>query len=346
MNVLIIRLSSIGDVTMTIPVIDALSKAYPEVTFTVISQGFLSPLFDYLPDNVHFIPVDTKKKHKGVQGVYTLFKELKPQEITHVADLHDVVRSKILRFLFWIHRKKTAHIDKGRQEKKQLTRQKNKKIIQLKSTFVRYQEVFEKLGFSFSLEFTSIFNQSSPPQLPTEIIKQIGLKKDREKWIGIAPFAKHQGKIYPLSRMEQIIDYFCKQKNVKLFLFGNGKIEQKVFNNWEKQYPNVFSVTNLISGLQNELVLMSHLDVMLSMDSANMHLASLVHIPVVSVWGGTHPFTGFYGWGLNLKDAVGLNLSCRPCSVYGNKPCFRNDYACLTTLSPDLIINTIEKHLS
>ena len=88
---------------------------------------------------------------------------------------------------------------------------------------------------------------------------------------------------------------------------------------------------------------MSHLDVMISMDSSNMHLASLTDTPVVSIWGATHPFAGFLGWNQKAEDCVQLDLPCRPCSVYGNKPCFRGDYACLNGISSEEILNKLLK---
>jgi ADP-heptose:LPS heptosyltransferase len=86
---------------------------------------------------------------------------------------------------------------------------------------------------------------------------------------------------------------------------------------------------------------MSYVDVMLTMDSGNMHLASLVETPNVSIWGATHPYAGFYGFGQNPDNAVQIELSCRPCSVYGNKPCFRKDYACMNGISPQKIVKKI-----
>ena len=101
----------------------------------------------------------------------------------------------------------------------------------------------------------------------------------------------------------------------------------------------------MAKNLQEELVLMSHLDVMVSMDSANMHLASLVHVPVVSVWGATHPYAGFMGWNQDDDMTVQVQLPCRPCSVFGNKACYRGDMACMNRITPEMIINKVEKVL-
>ena len=81
---------------------------------------------------------------------------------------------------------------------------------------------------------------------------------------------------------------------------------------------------------------------MLSMDSANMHLASLVELPVVSVWGATHPYCGFTGWHQNPANEVQADLPCRPCSVFGNKPCQRGDYACLRGIDYHAIVQRLD----
>nr|AIA86245.1 CAZy families GT9 protein [uncultured Prevotella sp.] len=91
------------------------------------------------------------------------------------------------------------------------------------------------------------------------------------------------------------------------------------------------------------MALISHLKVMISMDSANMHLASLTGTPVVSIWGATHYYAGFMGWGQHPENATEVSLSCRPCSIFGNKACFRKDYACLQRITPDMIVSKIEK---
>ena len=85
--------------------------------------------------------------------------------------------------------------------------------------------------------------------------------------------------------------------------------------------------------LNEELQQISKLKTMISMDSANMHLASLVGTRCVSVWGSTHHFAGFLGYGQSVDDVVEVkDLTCRPCSVFGDKPCYRGDWACLQEL--------------
>ncbi|MDR3094096.1 MAG: glycosyltransferase family 9 protein [Bacteroidales bacterium] len=335
MNVVILRFSAIGDVAMTVPVVDSLARAHPDDRFTVVSQPFLNPLFAHCPDNVQFEGIDLKGKHKGVAGIYRFYKKMRQNHYDAVADLHDVLRTKLLRFFFRCSGLKVRHIDKGRAEKRRLVA--GKKRQQIKTSVERYADVFRALGLSVKVDFNSIYGAGKGDLTKIEIFA--GAKTG--KWIGIAPFAKHTGKIYPLERTEQVVAQLAGREDTTLFLFGGGEHEKQTLETWANKYPHIIRVAGKLK-LADELVLISHLDVMLSMDSANMHIASLTATPVVSVWGATHPCTGFYGYRQLPDNAVQVDLPCRPCSVYGNKPCRRKDYACLMQISPEKVIEKID----
>lgn len=323
---------------MTIPVIHSFAVQYPQHEITVLSRMALKPLFQNMPDNVSFFNSDLSGMHSGFSGVNKLYGQLKEAGFDYVADLHDVLRTKYIRLRFAMAGAKVAHIKKGRREKERLVRRYNKDFRPLKSSFRRYADVFEELGFPMLLNFRSVYEGERGD---FSKIRHIAGDKGTMKWIGIAPFAKHKGKIYPLEMQEAVVAHFAAIPRVKVFLFGGGKAEQEVFDQWTAKYPTLTSLAGKMN-MDTELVLMSHLDVMLSMDSANMHLASLVDTPVISVWGATHPYAGFMGWRQLPTNAIQVELSCRPCSVYGQKPCWRGDYACMYQLSPEQIIKKIE----
>ncbi len=340
-KVLVIRLSALGDVAMLVPVLYSVAKYYPGDDFFLLTKSPLIPIFENRPSNINVIPVFSKDKHKGILGLWNLLMQLSHEKIDVVADMHNVLRSQQIRRFFRLKGKKVAHIDKGRCEKKKLTRRYNKIFRPLETSIERYHDVFRSLGYEFPLDFRSIFEYGDRDFKLIE--PTLGPKTCT--WIGIAPFAKHRGKLYPLEKIEEVIQKLSEKSGVKIFLFG-GKEEKSYLEIWARKYKNVTSVAGHFS-FSSELLLMSYLDVMLTMDSGNMHLASLVGIPVVSVWGATHVFAGFYGYGQKLENIVEIeDLNCRPCSVFGNKPCFRKDYACLEMIPPEKIVNRIEKVLS
>lgn len=341
-KILVIRFSAIGDVAMSIPVVYSLATQYPQHQITVLSKPNMAALFTKLPDNVSFRGADLKGNYQGIKGLNRLFKELDAEGYDYIADFHDVLRTKFLRWRFTLKGKKTAHIDKGRKGKKALTRIDNKIRQQQDTSFQRYANVLNALGLSVNIRFSSIYGTSKADIVALEPI--VG-KKDAERWIGIAPFATHAGKIYPQEKMEEVVKQLSEQPNTRIFLFGGGTKEVEILSSWENKYPSVRCIAGKLK-MDTELALMSHLDVMVSMDSGNMHLASLVNTPVVSVWGATHPFAGFLGWKQDEKNVVQIDLPCRPCSVFGNKPCLRKDYACLHQITPQMIIERIENILS
>jgi ADP-heptose:LPS heptosyltransferase len=140
--------------------------------------------------------------------------------------------------------------------------------------------------------------------------------------------------------MEKVVAALSQRHGVSIFLFGGRDSEKETLRAWAERYPNVRNVAGRF-GLDNELALLSRLDVLLCMDSANMHFASLTNTPVVSIWGATHPYAGFYGYRQNPANAIQLDLPCRPCSIYGQKPCHRGDWACLTQIPPENILSKI-----
>lgn len=340
-RILVIRFSAIGDVAMTIPVVYSLAAQYPQHEITVLSRKNMEPLFQRLPDNVNFIGADLGGEHKGMHGLSRLYSQLKSLHFDYVADLHNVLRTQWLRLRFVLSGIPTATLCKGRMGKRKLVRRHCKVFKKQKSSFERYADVFGKLGLPVKMDFTSIFGDAKGDFSQLESI--VGVKTN-QKWIGIAPFAKHKGKIYPLELQEQVVRHFAANPDIQVFLFGGGQAERIVLDGWVAKYPNVVSMVGKLS-MDAELKLMSHLDVMLSMDSANMHLASLVNTPVVSVWGATHPYAGFMGWKQSLTNVVQVDLPCRPCSVFGQKPCFRGDYACLYAIKPEQIIEKVERFL-
>src|SRR3954469_2826171 len=228
-----------------------------------------------------------------------------------------------------------AVINKGREEKKKLTRQQNKILKPLKSNFQRYADVFAALGLPLILNVEQGIAISQQKSALLSNYKQQGYKL-----IGIAPFAQYSEKTYPAKKMQQVIELLAKNNNLRIFLFGSKDDVAALQQFADIDKDKIQSLAGVMPFAQ-ELNAIAQLDVMVSMDSANMHLASMYGVPVVSIWGGTHPYLGFYGWGQPLTNAVQVQLDCRPSSVFGNKRCPRGDLACMERIAPLLVYNKI-----
>ncbi len=338
-HILVIRLSAMGDVAMTVPVIRAVVAQYPSVKITFLSKAFLKPLFDDIP-NVHFYSADVNDTHKGILGLHKLHKELKQLNITHIADIHNVLRSKILRSFFKFTNNSIAVIDKGRAEKKALTRTENKIFKQLKTSHQRYADVFDKLGFRVSISNPTPIEK---PLLNTKVTSITNEKKLH--WIGIAPFAAFNPKMYPIDLMKTVI--LELSKNHTVFLFGGGQSEIKILSEIAQQNTDCISVAGTLN-LKEELNLIAHLDCMLAMDSGNAHFAAMQQVATITLWGGTHPFAGFAPFNQPADYCLLPDLEKFPnipSSIYGNKICEGYEDV-MRTISPTTVIQKVEEVLN
>lgn len=339
-HIAVIRLSAMGDVAMTVPVILALVRQYPEVRVTVVSRPFFKPIFQAIP-NVTFHSVHTHHQHKGLFGLLRLYRELKSKNIDVVADLHNVLRSKVLRLLFSLAGKKVAFTDKGRKEKKALTRLVNKEFKPLKSMIERHLATFEKLGYHLDLR-TPIFLERLEV---SKKVKEI-LGDKNHKWIGIAPFAHYESKTYPLDLMQQVVQELSKTPSLKILLFGGGKREKELLDGLSQGLEQVHNFAGAIS-FEEELQLISNLDMMVSMDSGNAHLAAMYGVKTITLWGATHPYAGFAPYGQPLENCLLADRNqfpMLPTSIYGNKKVVGYEDAMRTIAVEDVLQKINSNH--
>jgi len=333
-TLLVIRLSAMGDVAMTVPVIRALCMQYPFLKITILTRPFFKPFFRDLP-NVTVCHANLKTEHKGFLGLFKLSRVLKKQGVDAVADLHGVLRTHVLKLFFL--GKPFVQINKGRKEKKALVEGKHFKA--LKNTHTRYADVFARLGYPVDL---------TKPIFPDKVVLGNGILKyigdiKTLKIVGIAPFAAHEGKMYSLNLMKEVIDVLSKKHTI--LLFGGGEKEITILKSLEQD--NVISLAGQLS-LNQELDVMSNLDLMLSMDSGNAHMAAMLGVKVVTIWGVTHPYAGFSPFNQPLDYALTANRAQFPkipTSIYGNK--FLEGYQhAAASIPPSAIVNKIETILN
>lgn len=332
-NVLVIRFSALGDVAIAIPVLYSMCLAYPHTRFVMLTRPWPAGMLIERPANLVVVDAELTTDYKGLAGMLRLAAELRNQyHIDAVADLHDVLRSWAIDASMRLHGIAVARIDKGRREKRALC--KGRLHRQLTTSHDRYVAVFNRLGFNYTEHFEGFAHVKSP-LLPA--------RDASERWIAIAPFSQHEGKVYPMPLLEQVIGQVAAWPGVRIFLFGGGSQEKQALHRLALKYPHTLSIAELKHNFADEFALMAACDVMVSMDSANMHMAALTGTPVVSIWGATHPYCGFMGWRQPLASAVQLELDCRPCSVFGQRPCKYGDYRCMTGIEPETIVEKIKQ---
>lgn len=323
-HVLVIRLSALGDVAIMAPLVEMYAATNADIRFTVAGPPLLQPLFEGQP-NVEYLGL--KKKQSSAK----IYRALQAVGADTVIDLHHVNRvgrallilrlRHLLDFNFHIYT-----LRKGRLSRWLFIH--HLKTAPRKAQFDRYEDVFFRAGFL--------------PVLVEEGYRNVYVEAKDDVRIGIAPFAQHKGKIWPLELMQQLVGMLA-DSGYRVVLFGS-KDEAPVLEGWTRGDRVVY-----VAGKQDfreELDIIKSLTLMVSMDSANMHFASALGVPVVSIWGATHPDFGFYGYCQDPRNALCAKLPCQPCSSYGKKPCRYGDYRCLRAITPQMVFDKIEALLS
>ncbi len=340
MHILVLRFSAIGDVALTLPVIRGLLLINPELKITLATNPMFKSFFRNI-DRLKIFPADFRNKYKGFGGLLRFYWEISHSaDYDYVIDLHGVIRSYVISMLFRINGKSVLRFDKGRSEKKDLIS--GQIFHPLKHTTERYLSVFHDLPIKTWIPTDAYF------QYDQSFVKGIAVKYNRqpgEKWIGIAPFAKHALKVWPLENMKALMKMIIEKTDTRYFIFGGGDKELKAIDRMIEEFPGSVNAVKELD-FNGELDLMKNLDVMISMDSANMHLASLAGVKTVTIWGATHPYAGFGAY--HIQNALNIQISkeeldCRPCTVFGKGTCRRGDFACMKWQTPEKVLQEIEK---
>lgn len=310
-HILVIRLSAFGDVAILRPVLWHRAEANPDCLFTLAGPPRLEPLFRGM-DNVRYLPTPKAAPRDLYRTLAPLKTDLDSGATFMVADMHHVNRVIVLDWLFRLHGISVHTIHKHDKP--------------VRPTWRRYDEVFDRCGLAGHMREAPACWEPKP-------------SAGRMRTVGIAPFAQHEGKRYPMALMEQVVARLAEDDTLCIQLFGS-PAEAALLQAWADRYPRVEVMAGKGS-FEEELERIAALDVMVSMDSSNLHFASALGVPVVSIWGATHPSRGFYGWRQNPYWAVQLDMPCRPCSRYGNKPCRLGGYPCLTGIAPDEVVKKV-----
>lgn len=325
-HLLVIRTSAMGDVAMLPHALRALLAAYPGLKITVATQPMFRPFFGGL--DVGFLDVDTKGRHHSLRGMCALAREARRLGVDAVADVHSVMRTWAFDASMRLHGIPVAAICKGRGAKQRFIRQGGAHAEPLRHSVLRYCDVFRRLGFAFD---------DPAPALPTVRPNPMGEKQG--VWVGVAPFSAHRGKTYPEAMCREVVRLLSERYD-RVFIHSGGGAEAIFAQQLEQTYPCVTALWGKVR-FAGEMDLISHLDCVVTMDSLVMHLASLVATPVVSVWGATHPGLGFLGYGCDPANVLQADMACRPCSVFGAKPCKYGDYRCLSAITPQLVVDRV-----
>ncbi len=334
-NVLVMRLSVLGNVAMTIPVLYPVCRANPDTRFIMLTKRWPASMFHDRPANLKVVDFDVNENHSGLFGLINLASQLyKLYDIDAVADLHNVTGTWIMDAYLRLRGARIARLDREKPKRRALVSHRSTEPVT--PIHERYRCVFRKLGFETPDDFTCLYDGRELPMSPI-----VPKKEEGQRWIAISPFSSHTNKAYPLELMEQVIAELCKRDNYRIFLMGGGKQEKLALRTIARKYKNVLSMAEVKHKFIDEYALLGNCDLMLTMESANMHLASLVDLQAMTIWGPTSPACGYMGYNQVVEDDIQLDMDCRPCTITGDNACKYGDYRCLKNIKPEDIVRHV-----
>ncbi len=329
---------------MLLQVLYAVAEANEQHEFVLLTQPFMTELLVNSPDNVEAMAIDVRGEERSLLGLLRYGGRLHRENFDAVLDLHDVLRSKLLRTYLWATGVPFLHLKKPRRERKHLLQYGYRSDADaVPPMWQLYLRVFHLAGLKVPESIPPIAIHPLQQEAFERRYPSLAKVEHERLRLGIAPFASSPAKTYDLEKMKEVLRGLVATGRFDIFLFGGRGREQATLESWASELEGVRSVAGQLD-LSDELLLIGSLHGMVSMDSANMHLASLMGIRVISVWCCTHPAAGFLGIGQHLEDcAQPADAPHRPCSIFGdNKTCRTGaDYACSRAIPAETLLKAV-----
>ncbi len=313
-KILIIRLSSLGDIVLTTPVLRALKGKFPQAQVSFLTKGRYRDLLLSNPEIERiFTWEDDLKRLRGERFDLCLDLQANPQSITFSLKLRSTTRIRY----------KKRHLRRWA-----LTKFKWIPFHPI-HTVDLYLRALAPLGINPIKDKTPrLYLKEEERERARELLHQEGYGGG--KLIGISPGARWEKKRWPMERFAQVGRELAKEGEV--ILFGDAADQ-----------PNTKRIAQLMGGkpidmggrtdLRLLMGLVEQCELLITNDSGPMHIATGVGTPVVAIFGPTHPKLGFAP--LGVRDIVlSTNQPCSPCSLHGEGRCRRAKRFCMEGITP------------
>ncbi len=325
-TIAVIRLGRLGDVTLTSPTVKNLRMLYPESRIIFVTRAMYKPLAEILPGVNEVLTFPDEGRYFDLVRLTSEIDEYEPKLIV---DLHKNFRSFHLATLTKTPYRVVYH----KRRKERLAAVNDKKFVSpVPHTVDLYNGVLDELKGAKLAKWPDLI-------LPDEILD--GALPGRDS-VAIVPGASSPVKAWPVKRFAELAERLVYDFNLplKIFLGGQEKSLESEFKNLPADRVVFYHNHPLveIAGL------LSQCRVTVTNDSGLMHVSSSVGTPTVALFGPTHEQLGFYPLGLH-DIMLSVDESCRPCSLHGNKACYREEQYCFTRLTVDDVYKRVIRAL-
>jgi heptosyltransferase II len=333
-KILVIQTAFLGDVILTTPTVKAIKQVfhYSQVDVLTIPQAAI--VFKYNPYVNLTLIFDKKKVLKKIFNFWKIVKQLRKTKYDLAFSIQSSMTSSLVMFLGNIPNR----IGFARQKQKLLT----EPVIHNRRLHIRKRYLYLLKPFvkkyndsSFDTQ-TEIFWSDSEKQRAQKIYSSI-FEKDFSI-LGFAPGSVWQTKRWPTEYFIALLEMLSKEK-IKILFFGGIEEQllcQEIIN---KSLSNAVNLAGSLSVLESA-ALIKKIDLMISNDSAPLHIANAVQTDVVAIFGPTVKRFGCYPFREN-DTLLEVDLYCRPCSKHGGLRCPEKHFRCMRDINPEMLYETI-----
>lgn len=336
-KILIIRFSSLGDVILTTPVISALKTKFPHSRIFFLTKSQYGDVLRTDPRIFSLIQFDPTEKHKGFPGFMRLVFQLRSYDFDLLVDLHANLRSFFVRHLVkskiklkynkrWLSRFLMVHC----------------KFFKTKSihTVNSYMKVLKKMQINTPEKNPLIFLSRDDEESSKLFLLEQKVEKD-DIVVGVHPGARWQTKRWDEGKFKQVCQDLIGRHNCKIMLLGDVG-DEELTENISKDMPDAKLIKAVGLPAGRFMSLIRRCDCLITNDSGPMHMASALQVPVVAIFGPTHPRLGFAPVG-SENVVLCANVKCSPCSLHGEKRCSMRSRFCMDLLGPEMVVEAVER---
>ncbi len=326
MKVLIIRLSSIGDIVLAQPVCAALKSAFPDCEISFLTKAMHTDIVKA------FGNCDKIITYEKTAGFHL---RLRREHFDLVLDLHAKMSSRLLAFFCKAQAKYTYQ--KKHFQRRLIVCKLSKRSIP--SVVDLYLSALAKSIYSNDIDFDHVRPPQLAPQVDLpEVFQQIVVGARAKKLVALFPGAAHQTKIYPVASWIKLIEQ--SPEHYEFVLLGSQN-ERYLCKPIMQQVGSRCHDLCGQYGMADLIAVLDACNLLLSNDSGPMHLGAALGIPQVAIFGSTHPRLGFSP--LNAKSVIMCaNLDCQPCSLHGLSSCPKGHFNCMHQILPEDILSSMK----
>ncbi|MBN2541766.1 glycosyltransferase family 9 protein [bacterium] len=317
-NILIVRLSSIGDIVITIPVIENLRRNFPEAGITYLTRKEYSPILYNNPNLSKVLVLEPEDLSTTAYIKFCI--KLRKCGYDLIVDLHNTFRSRLLSTI--LTRARSIHVDKKRKDRM--------KMVYLKKldTDIKMVDLFLNTLTQIGIEPDHINPEIVVAEQDKRKIHEETKTTPGSKAVGIHPYAKWKSKEWGLSNYLRVASELSKAGYHVLF-FGEKPADFDVRN---VDFWGDLSLKKLIDYISINSLYIGN-------DTGPTHIAAALKIPTIAIFGPTHPSLGFKPTGDNVVKTIHSGLDCSPCTFHGEEKCKFERYKCMEAIKPERIVD-------